>query len=154
MDEGVCVDADGCLEGPCGRRHLHRRRHRPRGLNVVIARMGIRDGIICSVDYDDDCIDVDCGVGGTCNDEGLLNTCSCANGYTGGGMQTACEVDYDDDCATNPCGEGGTCTDEGVLSFSCVCADGYKGGGNQNACAIDLEDDCENNPCGEEYLYR
>jgi hypothetical protein len=45
----------------------------------------------CVVDFTDDCARWPCRAGGTCKDLGVLSyNCSCADGFTGGGLNTPC----------------------------------------------------------------
>ena len=124
----------------------------------------------CIIDATDDCTSNRCGADvntccdGTftnvgCSDNGVNTfTCTCAQGYTGGGQDTPCVIDITDGCSNSPCGPGGTCCDgaitgggcsnDGVNTFSCTCAAGYTGGGQNAPCTVDKADDCSSNPCG------
>ena len=89
-----------------------------------------------------DCDGNPCDVGGSCSDGVNSFTCSCADGYAGGGLNTACAIDFNDDCTEIICGAGGSCEDTGVNSYDCLCEDGYTGGGANAACVVDFTDDC------------
>ncbi len=146
-----CLDIDGCSGSPCADGVVCTDVAAP-GDGYVCGDCpnGYEGtGDVCSIDYNDDCANNPCGAGGTCTDEGLNSfSCTCNEGYTGGGLQNACAVDYSDDCTPGICGAGGSCTDEGLNTYSCACADGYTGGGEQVSCSVDMFDDCANNACG------
>ncbi|XP_060599171.1 tyrosine-protein phosphatase 10D-like [Ruditapes philippinarum] len=84
----------------------------------------------------DDCINVTCQNGGTCEDGVNNHTCTCTAGYNG----PDCEHNIDD-CINVTCQNGGTCED-GVNNHTCTCTAGYNG----PDCEHNI-DDCINVTC-------
>lgn len=91
------------------------------------------------------CIDVDCGVGGTCSHE-LAETvlgkylCTCAFGFEGGGAHAPCSDT--NECLGVDCGDGGTCSHEqgdAEGDYTCTCDAGWTGGG-ENAPCVDVDE--------------
>jgi hypothetical protein len=123
---GTCVETPACLFVECATMNSH-----------------CEDGVcVCDAGYlsneEGQCVDIDecdgsdCGAGGTCTHETGETaagdyTCTCSEGYKGGGVITPC--DDIDECATEPsvCEEGKECVNN-LGGYGCVCLEGYAEG--------------------------
>ncbi|XP_060606389.1 fibropellin-1-like isoform X5 [Ruditapes philippinarum] len=76
-------------------------------------------GSNCTINIDD-CVDMPCLNGGTCNDGVNSYVCACQPGFTG----QNCEII--DDCVSMPCANNGSCID-GVDEVTCICTGQFTG---------------------------
>jgi len=127
--EGVCTDADGCIENSCGH-----------GACLDTAAPGVGYSCTCDTGYSEEsgvCVDTNgcdtstCGTNGVCVDVAAPGTgfaCNCNPGYVSTDLVCSNELG----CASDPTScantdSGGLCIDVAPpgQGFSCTCSTGY-----------------------------
>ena len=85
---------------------------------AVSVTQAFNTGELCQPDIDD-CVGVDCGMNGQCEDGVNSFECVCDSGFA----REFCQINIDD-CAVVNCSGNGICLDR-VNSFTCECITGY-----------------------------